>query len=232
MIVTPFSSAEHGIAREAALLRDGRPALLLWQAEEPALVLPAALARRQDVRPARARAARAGWPTARRGSGGGIVPQGPSTLNLAMISPVAQGFTLEDGYNMICGALIEALSRFDITASTGSKPDAFCDGAWNILAEGRKLAGTAQRWRATPQGPILLAHAAVLIHRPESTLWPTLRDLSDAAFSDQPPIDADAHVALADLLPGRMNPDAFSGAVLRAAEERLVALGAREKDAA
>ncbi|WP_052257620.1 lipoate--protein ligase family protein [Leisingera sp. ANG-DT] len=232
MITAPFSTAADGIAREAALLQRGKPALMLWQAAENALVVPVAVARRDGMQRALGEAAERGWPVTVRGSGGGIVPQGSATLNLAMVLPCTAGFTVEDGYRMICGAVTEALTRFDITAETGACPGAFCDGAWNVLAGGRKLAGTAQRWRAAPQGRVVLAHAAILIQTPQPDLWPVLQQLQAVAFPAEPPLQATAHIAADALLLGSMNQSAFPGALIRAAEDRLTALARREKQAA
>ena len=45
MIVAHFRTAADGIARETALLQEGKPSLLLWQADENAFVVPTAVAR-------------------------------------------------------------------------------------------------------------------------------------------------------------------------------------------
>lgn len=232
MIVAPFSTAEDGIAREISLLQVGNPAVMLWQADENALVIPAARALREDMKLPMAKAAERGWRVTTRGSGGGVVPQGPCTLNLAMVLPCGRDFTMENGYRLICGAIAEALTRFDITTYTGPRPGAFCDGTWNVMANGRKLAGTAQRWRALPYGRIVLAHAAILVRTPEPDLWPVLRDLNAAAFPDQRPPRADAHIALDALMPGNMSQTSFPGALIRAAEDRLSVLAHGSKDAA
>lgn len=232
MIVAPFSSAADGIARETALLQAGKPAILLWRADENALVLPSALARRKVLQKHLPRATETGCQVVERGSGGGIVPQGPGTLNLALVLPCQSSFSMEDGYRLICGAVSEALTRFDIPSETAACPGAFCDGAWNVLTEGRKLAGTAQRWRATTQGRVALLHAAILMHMPTPDHWSALEDLQSAAFPDEPPLRADAHIALADSLPSDMGDKNFPGALIRAAEDRLSALTRREEEAA
>ena len=51
-------------------------------------------------------------------------------------------------------------------ASYGSINQSFCDGRFNVAVEGRKLAGTAQRWRACSSRDgdwAILAHAIVLV---------------------------------------------------------------------
>ncbi|AVW91314.1 lipoyl protein ligase domain-containing protein [Celeribacter baekdonensis] len=232
MIVAPFRTAADGIARETALLQAGQPALLLWQAEETALVMPHALARRDDMQIPLRSATAEGCRIAFRGSGGGIVPQGSATLNLAMVLPCRADFTMEDGYRMICGTVAEALTRFEVTTHTGSCPGAFCDGAWNVLAEGRKLAGTAQRWRATPEGRVALLHAAILLHMPDPATWVEMGLLHRAAFPAEPPLRPDAHITLDRLMPATMSHTRFPGALIRAAEDRLSASTRREERAA
>lgn len=232
MIVAGFDTAADGIAREMALLEQGRPATLLWQSAAPALVLPAAVMRKPQMQAAAAEAQSAGWPVVTRHSGGGIVPQGPWTLNLAMILPAGGGVRLEDGYRLICGAVIEALARFDVRADTGARAQTFCDGAWNVLVAGRKIAGTAQRWRGTPDGPVVLAHAALLMAPPDDALWPVIDRLQRTAFSAAEGVDATAHVALSDLIGTWSTPDRFPGALARAAEDRLIQFTTREHKAA
>lgn len=232
MIVAGFQTAADGIAREAALLQLGRPALLLWRADENAIVVPMALARRPGFDGAASSAAANGWAVTTRSSGGGMVPQGPGTLNLAMIVPCPDGFTTDDGYRLICGTIEEALTRFEIASTTGACASAFCDGAWNVLAQGRKLAGTAQRWRATPTGRVALIHAAILIRMPDDALWPVLQSLYQTALPADPEPKACAHIAMDELMPGKMNTTSFPGALVRAAEDRLSNFAHQKKAAA
>lgn len=220
MIVARFPTAAQGIAREQALFDAGRPAVLLWQAEADALVVPQAWRRRAGVCAALPALARRGWPVVARGSGGGAVPQGPCTLNLAIATPLPGSARIADGYRLICGAVHEALSRFEVATATGAVPGSFCDGAWNLTAAGRKLAGTAQRWRATPDGRVALCHAAILVVPPADTLWPAIAALHRAAGQPDTPKPG-AHVALDGLLSGRMRLAAVGGALVRAAEDRL-----------
>ncbi len=232
MIVAEFPTARDGVAREMALLQQGRPAALLWSSATPALVLPATLMRSPQVQEAATQAERAGIPVVTRRSGGGIVPQGPGTLNLAMVFPAPPGFQLEDGYRLICNALAEALTRFDIRSSTGACAQSFCDGTWNLLVKGRKLAGTAQRWRSTRSGPIVLAHAAILVARPDATHWRVMAQLHRAAFPGSDGLRPTVHVALSEMIGERTNPESFPGALARAAEDRLTSLMSRESMAA
>ena len=221
MIMAPFSNATDGIACEASLLQAGQPAMLIWTADENALVVPKALARRDNMKGPMADAASNGWPVVTRGSGGGIVPQGPSTLNLAMVVSMSDACTLGEGYRLICNIIAKALSRFDVTSTTGPCENAFCDGQWNVLVDGRKLAGTAQRWRATSTGRVALIHAAILIRTPDTGLWPVLRRLHKIALPTGAQLKAEAHVAMDELMHDNIKFSSFPSALFRAAEDGL-----------
>lgn len=231
MTIVTFQTADKGIAREQALLAAGRPAILLWQAREQALVVPAAWAGRDAVRATEHKLAEAGWPLLARTSGGGAVPQGPCTLNLALVAPLPAGSRIEDGYALICGAVSEALSRFEVATGTGAVPGAFCDGSWNVISGGRKLAGTAQRWRSMAGARTALLHAAILTVPPSATVWPALALLHHAVGLVEPP-RSESHMALSQLLPPTMRPTSVAGALLRAAEDRLSRLLTHRQQAA
>lgn len=232
MTVASVKSASDGIAREAALFREGRPAHLLWQADCSSLVVPTSMSRRAGFAGAASMAAKAGWTVTTRSSGGGIVPQGPCTLNLAMVVPCPPGFTHEDGYRTICGSISDALMQFLIPSGTGAREAAFCDGTWNVLSGGRKLAGTAQRWRMTTGGPVALIHAAILIARPDRSLWPVLSVLHEWTGSADPAPRPNAHFALDELMPMTMNKQSFPRVLASAAEDRLARLTDRKEAAA
>jgi len=221
MMATSFSTAAEGIAHEASLFQAEKPAMLIWHAKENALVVPMAVARRDSVKDPMADAARGGWPVVTRGSGGGIVPQGQSTLNLSMIVPMSSTCTLNDGFRLICGVLAEALMQLDVRSTTGACGNAFCDGDWNVLVNGRKFAGTAQRWRMSSQGRVALIHAAILMQSPDAGVWPLMQTLHEAALPTQAPPRAEAHVAMHDFMSDEMNFNNFPGALVRAAQDRL-----------
>lgn len=223
MIPRIFKSAADGIAREEALLKAGRPSVILWQAEEAALVVPRSWARRSGIENLSTEATRSGWPLLLRSSGGGAVPQGSGTLNLAMVLPAVPGFTIEEGYRAICGTISEALTRFEVPSDVGAVEGAFCDGAWNVTVGGRKLAGTAQRRsRARGQNAALI-HAAILLERPSADFWPLLGMAQEVGNVPVPP-KPEAHVALNQALPNTMKVHSFIGALAPAAEGRLAGL--------
>ncbi|WP_424934276.1 lipoyl protein ligase domain-containing protein [Amaricoccus macauensis] len=231
MITAMFRDVRDGIDREKALLAAGQPTVLLWQAEQNALVIPAAMAARPTVAPIAEACAAAGWPIIARSSGGGGVPQGLGTLNLAIVAPMQSGGAMEDGYDLICGAIGEALTRFEVNWTVGAVEGSFCDGKWNVTVAGLKFAGTAQRCSARNGQRIALIHAALLLERPDPAFWDALELVhaaADLAVSPRP----DVHVALDDLLAPRMRASSFHGALARAAQDRLTDLVNRQSKVA
>lgn len=224
MILTRFAAASDGIAREEELLASEPPRLILWQADQTALVVPKSWTRRLGFAAAEVSCVAEGWPLIARSSGGGGVPQGLSTVNLALVVPVHQGFTLDDGYRLICGAIAEALTRFNIAINTGCVEGSFCDGAWNVTVGGKKLGGTAQRWCVRTRGKVALIHAAILLEMPAQSFWRALDHIHRAAgVTNQ--IRPDAHVALRTILPRSISEESMLRAVLRAAEGQVGLLG-------
>ena len=221
MICAEFPDALQGIDRENALFAAAEPAVFLWRSEARSIVVPRSRAGRPGFAALGDAAGRAGWPLLLRTSGGGAVPQGPGTLNLTMVARMSTCRCIEDGFRLICGAISEALMRFDVATDTGPVNASFCDGDWNVTAGGRKLAGTAQRWRPAGGGAsVALIHAAIVLDHPPASVWPVLADVEAHAGGNTAP-RRDVHVALRDLLPETMHVNAFNGALLRAAEDRL-----------
>jgi lipoate-protein ligase A len=119
---------------------------------------------------ARTLAAR-GWPVALRETGGAAVPQGPGVLHLSLIMPRSrvEGCSTDAVYHLLGEPLQILLAGVGIVAGFGAVPGAFCDGRFNLQVAGRKIAGTAQAWRAgvcQRQGRrdgYVLAHAALAV---------------------------------------------------------------------
>jgi octanoyl-[GcvH]:protein N-octanoyltransferase len=119
---------------------------------------------------ARAELAAAGWPVIVRESGGTAVPHGPGLLSLSLVfrPPPQRRCTIESGYDAVCLPLEGALASLGVASERREVAGAFCDGRFDLAVAGRKIAGTAQRWRAGPGGPApergaVLAHAVWLV---------------------------------------------------------------------
>lgn len=205
-LVPPVIPPGQGLAGEQQLLErvvNGRieRGFMLWRSRR-ALVVPAAMSRLPGFALAGERLARRGWPLVQRQTGGDLTVQSPHLLNVAAV------FTLEPGpgaidraYRRLCQPLIAALAELDITAYCGSVPGAFCDGDYNLVVNGRKLAGTAQRWRKVAGKPqqAVLAHAAILCDEDDGELCRLTNDFY--RYCQQPQrVAEDRHVTVAHLL--------------------------------
>lgn len=115
-----------------------------------------------------------GWPAANReaqvdvavrASGGALVPQGPGVWNLSLVwtAPHAMPDGVDRVYRALCHDLSAALARLSIVAVAQAVEGSFCDGRYNLAANGRKLVGTAQAWRRIDRKMVVLAHAVIVI---------------------------------------------------------------------
>ena len=214
------------MARDAALLEaaraEGTATARVW---ENARCLVVARADRRLPRFAEASAALAGegWPVVVRESGGTAVPHGPGilSLSLAFRPPAGAPCTLESTYDALCAPLEDALAALGLACSRGEVPGAFCDGRYDLAVLGRKLAGTAQRWRAGPGGPApergaVLAHAVLLVDADRRELAAAIDRFYAAAGSARRAL-AEASITVREAL-------AAAGAPLaRATSEELLA---------
>lgn len=165
-----------GLALEQRLATDvtlgtASGAVHLWRPLDRAMVVP----RRLTQEPAFARASeelrQRGYPVLTRASGGDIVPQVPGMLNIAIgyaVAPVRQhGFGVESAYRFLCEPVIDWLreQHLGVSISTGAVAGALCDGRFNVVAEQRKIAGTAQRWGRSKANDdrIVFGHAMLFL---------------------------------------------------------------------
>lgn len=155
----------------------GAPATLrIWQSDQ-ALVVSRRDVRSPNYAYAKQTLEREGWQVFPRSTGGSAVPQGPGSLQLSMLLPrsAALAYSLEEIYRRLCQPLQTALQGMGIHTDLGSVPDAFCDGRFNILVAGKKIAGTAQVWRANIarqknlREGYVLAHASLLVAMDKQT---------------------------------------------------------------
>ncbi len=59
---------------------------------------------------------------------------------------------VEDVYHLLCEPVRGALQDLGLTTGYGQVAGSFCDGRFNLVHGGKKLAGTAQRWRGAGPG--------------------------------------------------------------------------------
>jgi lipoate-protein ligase A len=202
--------AEAGLRRELALfdrvaagaIRSGA---VFWRSER-AIIAPRSAERQSGFGEAAEAMARRDWPVVLRATGGDVVPQSVGLLNIAISfrAEPSPDFGINAAYRLLCGPLIEALARLGVDACCGKVPGALCDGDFNLVVDGRKLAGTAQRWRrlgGADRGSVaILAEAAILVDADLATLVGVANEFYHRLGVPRR-IEAERHVTVAQLLP-------------------------------
>ena len=180
----------------AVALGDAPRSAFLWSVATPCLVLPDRYARTDTYPQAASTCAAAGWPVSTRKTGGGITPQGPGVLNVALAFTVAppKGRDIRGSYAEITEPLSEAFQTLGIASSAQPVEGSFCDGDYNLAVAGRKIVGTAQRWR----GNTCLAHALILTDIELAPAVTAVQQLATALGHDTR-FSLDVHSRLADL---------------------------------
>jgi lipoate-protein ligase A len=145
--------------------------------------------------------AAAGWPVLLRETGGEPVPQSASTINIALVyaPPRSEGDLnrIETGYHRLCDPICQLLDELGGTSSLGEIEGAFCDGRFNVNLDGRKMVGTAQRWRQSQGGqrPVGLVHGAMLIDNERASMVAAVNRFNEACGLEQR-VRAESHIAL------------------------------------
>jgi len=87
-------------------------------------------------------------------------------------------------------------------ASVGEIDGAFCDGRYNVNLNGRKLVGTAQRWRQGLGGkrPVVLVHGALLLDNERESMVAAVNRFNECCDLEQR-CRADSHIALHEVAP-------------------------------
>lgn len=79
----------------------------------------------------------------------------------------------------------------------GEIDGAFCDGRFNVNLDGRKMVGTAQRWRQSQGGqrPVGLVHGAMLMDNERESMVAAVNRFNEACGLEQR-VRAESHIAL------------------------------------
>ena len=140
----------------------------VWRTHQ-ALIAPSLAATAAGFRDAAHEMSRCGWPVYIRDTGGDITPQSPGVVNVssAFLVERTTDISIRATYERFCAPLLAFFASLGFDAYLSSVQGAFCDGAFNVVIDGKKIAGTAQRWRLTRlqdggAGVAVLAHAAIL----------------------------------------------------------------------
>ncbi|SDZ44335.1 lipoate--protein ligase family protein [Pseudomonas sp. NFIX28] len=199
-------TVEAGLQAEQDLLAqvcsgDQEYGLLFWQPSDRALVMPRRLSRLPGFEQACQALATSGWPVLLRETGGEPVPQSAATVNIALVyaPPRSEGDQnrIETGYRRLCQPICDLLSELGGEPSLGEVEGAFCDGRFNVNLNGRKMVGTAQRWRQSKGGtrPVGLVHGALLLDDERETMVAAVNRFNQACDLEQR-CRAESHIAL------------------------------------
>ncbi|MHC8317470.1 lipoyl protein ligase domain-containing protein [Pseudomonas sp. LB3P31] len=175
--------------------------LLFWQPSDRALVMPRRLSRLPAFEAASEVSAAAGWPVLLRETGGEPVPQSAATINIALVyaPPRSEGDQnrIETAYRRLCDPICQLLDELGGSSSLGEVEGAFCDGRFNVNLDGRKMVGTAQRWRQSKGGtrPVGLVHGALLLDNEREFMVAAVNRFNEACGLEQR-VRAASHIAL------------------------------------
>ncbi len=105
-----------------------------------------------------------GQELATRRSGGTIVPQGEGILNITSLSLSYGPRNIGKSYMDFCKDMQTRFNTVGFDVDIGPVTGSYCDGDYNLILDGKKLAGTSQRWVKGPDKAfIILNHAVILV---------------------------------------------------------------------
>ena len=199
-------SVEAGLLAEQELLAqvctgESEFGLLFWQPNDQALVMPRRLNRLPQFESACEVSAAAGWPVLLRETGGEPVPQSAATINIALVyaPPRSEGDQnrIETAYRRLCDPICQLLDELGGASSIGEVEGAVCGGRFNVNLDGRKMVGTAQRWRQSKGGtrPVGLVHGALLLDNQRESMVAAVNRFNQACGLEQR-VRAESHIAL------------------------------------
>lgn len=202
---------EKGLQAEQDLMAavcagDAEHGLLFWRPTDRALVMPRRMSRLPGFIEASETLADSGWPILLRETGGEPVPQSSATVNIALVyaQPASDPDRdrIETAYRRLCQPILELLTRLGGDASLGEVEGAFCDGRFNVNLDGRKMVGTAQRWRQSQGGtrPVVLAHGALLVDNEREQMVAAVNRFNQLCELDSR-VRAESHIALHEAFP-------------------------------
>ncbi|MGD9811614.1 MAG: biotin/lipoate A/B protein ligase family protein [Sphingobium sp.] len=212
-LISPDAVIERGegqsaISRDAEILdqllaADSEASFIRLWTNSRCLVTTRAVARMPAFAEAAAEAQASGWPVHVRHSGGSTVVHHPGILNISMFRcGLGKSPGIHDAYGDLIDRMAAALTALGVEVSTGSVTGSFCDGRYNIISDGRKIAGTACHSRMSRTGYAQLAHASLLV---ETNIESDIDRISrfERSLGLHGQYDRDAHASLAAILDKR-----------------------------
>jgi octanoyl-[GcvH]:protein N-octanoyltransferase len=200
---------------------------MIWHCE-PCLAVPRRLAASPSFPAATRELQRRGLPVVVRDTGGDAVVQGPGVVNVSVAFAIPANLPdrIGEAYRRLCAPLMSLLREQHIETANGAVAGAMCDGAFNVTAAGRKLAGTAQRWRRARNIPgfAVLGHLALSVDIDHAAAAAAVNAFYAAAEIDSR-VDGSAHVNLTELLPANGSTASTIGRLL--SSRYIAAAGSR-----
>lgn len=182
------------------------PCCFIWSMPQ-CLVVPKGIAAHPEFKGASAAMKQAGWPVHVRQTGGDLTPQLPGVINISYVFslPFNEKTCISTAYDYLCQPIMDYLLRdFGIISYCSSVDGAFCDGKYNVVIDGLKIAGTAQKWRQykganDERFVAVLGHVAILGDVDLPLLIGATNEFYKACNIDRI-ISTENHTTLADLV--------------------------------
>lgn len=140
-----------GLQRDTALLKEvaaGKRGATARIWENPqSLVVTRRETRFPTFKEAQAQLGEEGWPVLVRESGGTAVPHeaGIVHFSLMFLQDKLFQFSMDTVYEALCEPLQMALTSLGLESGYGEVKGSYCDGKYNLVVDGLKITGTAQR---------------------------------------------------------------------------------------
>ena len=217
-----FSQAialERELLSALSLAEGAQGRILVWRTGK-ALIVPRGMPSRPHFEAAAKDAMSRGWPVFERDTGGDLTPQAPGMINVSLAfkdeSPVP---SIERAYRRLLEPIISYFHEcMGLKMSAGSVAGSFCDGAYNLVFDGRKLGGTAQRWkmmrgsREKPEAHAL-AHIAIMADMPLADAIETINAFYEICGIYRRAA-LDRHVTLAEIVgPEQAKPEMIAAGI-------------------
>ncbi len=140
-------------------VRGDHAVIRLWQNQD-ALVVSRQDGRSPHFQKACKQISSDGVSVVQRSTGGTAVAQLAGTVNLSLIYALGanQGFSIADSYSELVSPLVAYLRLLGLPAQMGEVSGAFCSGRYDVICDGQKLAGTAQRVKTLSAERRVLSH--------------------------------------------------------------------------
>lgn len=152
-----------------------------------------------------------GIPVYRRIAGGSLVFLDAGCLSFAHATPGRDMTQAAKNFVALTRPVRDALAGLGVAAVFGSARGSYCEGPWDLLAEGKKIAGTAQAIRSG----FALVSGMLLVTQDPARATGLVNDFYEQAGAGRP-FDGSAVTSLARLSGGRITVDVLKEAILAA----------------